>query len=162
MSFAFFVKPFQVFLLEHIRDGLDTILSSVPLALLRAVISAAAHHLVHELAFIHFNFMLGNDHYSIQTYGWWTEVLKCPCPNKIEFCFTFALAMTSDCTGKTEETTRVHQVDSWISVDGNQPQTMGPAENWYEALMLQPSLVILTAEVLAKTTGHVLWVRHMR
>ncbi len=68
----------------------------------------------------------------------------------------------NDCTGKTEETTRVDQVDSWISVDGNQSQTIRPAENWYEALMLQPSLVLRTTEVLAKPTAHVLWVRHMR
>ena len=158
----FWSSRFQVFLLKHMRDELDTILSSVPLALLRAVISAAAHHLIHELAFIHCNFMLGNDQYSIQRYGWSTEVLKFTCPSKIEFCFTCALAMTNDCAGKTEETTRVDQVDSWTSVDGNQPQTTGPAENWYEALMLQSSLVLRTTEVLAKPTEHVLWVRHMR
>jgi hypothetical protein len=106
------VKPFSGFSFGTYRDGLDLILSSVPLALLRAVISAAAHHLIHDLAFIHCNFMLGNDHYSIQRYGWSTEAVQFPCPNKIELCFTCALAMTNDCTGKTEETTRVDQVDS--------------------------------------------------
>ena len=150
---------FHVFLLEHIRDELDTILSSVPVALLRAVISAAAHHSYTSL-------------HSFTAISCWGMITirhkdtagRQKCSNSLVWTrLKIALhTMTNNCTGKTEETTRVDQVDSWISIDGNQPQTIGPAENWYEALMLQPSLVLWTTEVLAKPTGHVLWVRHMR
>ena len=157
----FWSSRFHFFLLEHIRDELDTILSSVPLALLRAVISAAAHHSYTSL-------------HSFTAISCWGMITirhkdtagRQKCSNSLVWTrLKFALHMP--CNDK-----QLHRKDGgdnacWSGWFLNQHWWQSAANHWTSRELIWSSdapakSCAFGCGSTCQTNWHVLWVRHMR